>query len=369
MNRACASTGERRVHEVGLAAEDAVDVERGLGPGALVEPSAACGSARRIGLVEDRPRPSAGPGSRLLLAPSAARSLRAAAPADAVAREQRSRGPASARGSHSAPRRRSMPECMSRSPVRIVTWNPTSPRVASVNSGCSGRGGSPSKMTQTSAPRSSCSRKSTIGGRRSPPRRRWRSGCSLGAHPPREQLGRLEERVEGALVVRDPAPVEPAVALRQLERRPTPRARAAPEAGRRNGHRRGSSAHPCRCSRGCRRGRGRAPEGRGPPPHPRRRLTKSRSHSAARRTSSRCVGSALIDGIAMNSRSSSSQAWSTARNSTSRRVSARHLASAWHFSYEALAGFRRRRRGASRHPRGRAASSGSDSRSAGSARA
>src|SRR5213082_368870 len=42
---------------------------------------------------------------------------------------------------------------MSRSPVRTVTWNPTSPRVASANSGCSGRVIPPSKMMQASAPR------------------------------------------------------------------------------------------------------------------------------------------------------------------------------------------------------------------------
>src|SRR5256885_14499549 len=46
---------------------------------------------------------------------------------------------------------------------------------------------------------------------------------------------------------------------------------------------------------------------------PPRRLTKSRTHSAARRRSSWCAGSALTDGIAMNSRNSSSQACSTAR--------------------------------------------------------
>src|SRR2546423_4220395 len=45
---------------------------------------------------------------------------------------------------------------------------------------------------------------------------------------------------------------------------------------------------------------------------PPKRLTKSRTHSAARRRSSWCAGSALTDGIAMNSRNSSSQACSTA---------------------------------------------------------
>src|SRR5438270_6255488 len=46
------------------------------------------------------------------------------------------------------------------------------------------------------------------------------------------------------------------------------------------------------------------------------RLTKSRTHSAARRTSPRWAGSALTLGIAMNSRSSSSQACSTAGESS-----------------------------------------------------
>src|SRR5436190_3116658 len=46
---------------------------------------------------------------------------------------------------------------------------------------------------------------------------------------------------------------------------------------------------------------------------PPERLTRSASHPAARTTSSRCAGSALTDGIAMNSRSSSSQACSTGR--------------------------------------------------------
>src|SRR5438552_6173934 len=48
------------------------------------------------------------------------------------------------------------------------------------------------------------------------------------------------------------------------------------------------------------------------------RLTKSRTHSAARRTSSWCAGSALTEGIAMNSRSSSNQACSTAGESSYR---------------------------------------------------
>src|SRR5436190_6504325 len=52
---------------------------------------------------------------------------------------------------------------------------------------------------------------------------------------------------------------------------------------------------------------------------PPERLTRSASHSAARTTSSRCAGSALTDGIAMNSRSSSSQACSTAGESTEER--------------------------------------------------
>src|SRR5438067_6816387 len=43
------------------------------------------------------------------------------------------------------------------------------------------------------------------------------------------------------------------------------------------------------------------------------------SQSAARRTSSRCAGSALTDGIAMNSRSSSTQACSTAGHFTELR--------------------------------------------------
>src|SRR6478672_10179659 len=46
------------------------------------------------------------------------------------------------------------------------------------------------------------------------------------------------------------------------------------------------------------------------------RFTKSRTHSAARRTSSRCAGSALTLGIAMNSRSSSTQVCSTGGEST-----------------------------------------------------
>src|SRR3954447_891337 len=68
------------------------------------------------------------------------------------------------------------------------------------------------------------------------------------------------------------------------------------------------------------------------------RLTKSRTHSAARRTSSWCAGSALTDGMATNSRSSSSQACSTARNSTSTHPSARHFEGARHFSDEARPG-------------------------------
>src|SRR6478672_3025031 len=46
------------------------------------------------------------------------------------------------------------------------------------------------------------------------------------------------------------------------------------------------------------------------------RFTKSRTHSAARRTSSRCAGSALTLGMAMNSRSSSTQVCSTGGEST-----------------------------------------------------
>src|SRR5580765_761901 len=46
------------------------------------------------------------------------------------------------------------------------------------------------------------------------------------------------------------------------------------------------------------------------------RFTKSRTHSAARRTWSRCAGSALTLGIAMNSRSSSTQVCSTGGEST-----------------------------------------------------
>src|SRR5439155_698519 len=42
------------------------------------------------------------------------------------------------------------------------------------------------------------------------------------------------------------------------------------------------------------------------------RLTKSRTHSAARRRSPWCAGSALTDGMAMNSRSSASQVSFTA---------------------------------------------------------
>src|SRR5438132_1513868 len=49
---------------------------------------------------------------------------------------------------------------------------------------------------------------------------------------------------------------------------------------------------------------------------PPERLTRSASHWAARTTSCRCAGSALTEGIAMNSRSSSSQACSTAADST-----------------------------------------------------
>src|SRR5919204_3607721 len=52
---------------------------------------------------------------------------------------------------------------------------------------------------------------------------------------------------------------------------------------------------------------------------PPERLTSSASHSAARTTSSRCAGSALTDGIAMNSRSSSSQAASTPANFTQQK--------------------------------------------------
>src|SRR5207302_6619372 len=46
------------------------------------------------------------------------------------------------------------------------------------------------------------------------------------------------------------------------------------------------------------------------------RRMKSQTHSPARLTSSRCAGSALTDGIAMNSRSSPRQASSMARDST-----------------------------------------------------
>src|SRR5438094_10442445 len=49
------------------------------------------------------------------------------------------------------------------------------------------------------------------------------------------------------------------------------------------------------------------------------RLTKSRTHSAARRTSSACAGSALTLGIAMNSRNSSSQEASTGGEFSCRR--------------------------------------------------
>src|SRR5215831_6909937 len=48
------------------------------------------------------------------------------------------------------------------------------------------------------------------------------------------------------------------------------------------------------------------------------RLTKSRTHSAARRRSPWCAGSALTEGMAMNSRSSSSQDWFTGGESTCR---------------------------------------------------
>ena len=59
---------------------------------------------------------------------------------------------------------------------------------------------------------------------------------------PRELLGRLQQRIELALVVGDAARVEPAVADRSARTAASPTARAAPAAGRRSGRSRGRSA-------------------------------------------------------------------------------------------------------------------------------
>ena len=190
--------------------------------------------------------------------------------------------------------------------------------MASPNSGCSGRVMPPSKMMHASAPRSSASRKSTT---EWPPISSSPSDDDADVHGQRvllaKQLGRLQEREELALVVGDPACVVPAVALVELERR------RLPELERRgrldvevpvDHHRRRIAAAV--------RIRGDVADDELALSEPDElRLAAAALDEVAhpfRRAAHvvLCAGSALTLGIAMNSRSSSSQACSTGGEST-----------------------------------------------------
>ena len=231
---------ERRVAEAGLPAEDARHVERGLDERADVELLRGLRVERhRAPARAPRPPTAARSSPRAPRRPAASRPP-AAAREPAVAGEERAES-FGQRVDRVQRSRRSAPSGGRARRSETSRSSATRPRVATTSSGRLRRFIQPSRITQASAGPSSESRKRMIA---SPPvsssrrRRRERSRGGALAH---ERRDRLELHPELALVVGDPARVQPLAARNGGERVALP-GRAGPAAGRRSARRRGRPA-------------------------------------------------------------------------------------------------------------------------------
>ena len=124
---------QHRLLQLRRAALDPVHVDRRLGARCARRSRRAASRVRRPrALVAQHLRAASelAPAPELLVASAPTTPARSGSGRRPSSREHAPTAPASARASRSARRRRTCPECRSRSPVRTVTWKYTSPRVA-----------------------------------------------------------------------------------------------------------------------------------------------------------------------------------------------------------------------------------------------